>query len=58
MKPWYQSKTVWVNVLTLLAMIISTMAGWDELKIHAVQMMYAVSIINICLRFLTSEGIK
>jgi|DEB19_MinimDraft_3_1074340.scaffolds.fasta_scaffold100280_2 hypothetical protein len=58
MKHWYESKTVWVNVLTLAIMIVSTMAGWDELKMYATEMMYGVAIMNIFLRFITSEGIK
>jgi hypothetical protein len=57
-KEWYQSKTIWINILSLVVLVLSTMAGWVELKDMAPQMLFAVNIINIGIRFLTSGGIK
>jgi hypothetical protein len=54
-KPWYQSKTLWVNILTLLALILGTVAQWPELQALAPQLLGALSVVNILLRFLTDK---
>ena len=58
MKPWYKSKTVIVNALTLIAMILGTVAQWPEMQAHAVQILYAVTIVNVVLRFVTKESLR
>ncbi len=55
MKRWYKSKTLWVNVFTLAAMILATIAAWPELADVAPQIAYALAIVNVILRFITSE---
>ena len=55
MKRWYKSKTVWINVLTLAAMIIGTVTQWPEMKDMVPQLVYALAIINVALRFISSE---
>ena len=57
MKRWYASKTVWINVLTLATMIIGTVTQWPEMKDLAPQLAYALAIINVMLRFISSEKI-
>jgi len=57
MKPWYASKTVWINVLTLATMIIGTVTQWPEMKDLVPQLAYALAIINVCLRFISSDKI-
>ena len=57
MKQWYRSKTVWINVLTLATMIIGTVTQWPEMKDLAPQLAYALAIINVALRFISSEKI-
>jgi len=32
MKPWYQSKTVWINVFTLATIILGTVTQWHDMK--------------------------
>jgi hypothetical protein len=54
-KRWYESKTLWVNVLTLLAMILSAVMQWPELQSIAPQIAVALSLVNIALRFLTDK---
>jgi hypothetical protein len=54
-KEWYKSKTLWVNVLTLLALILGTVAQWPELQALAPQLLGALSLVNILLRFLTDS---
>ena len=58
MKPWYTSKTIIVNALTLIAMILGTVAQWPEMQEHAVQILYAVTIVNVVLRFMTKESLR
>lgn len=54
-KQWYESKTLWVNVLTLLALILSSVAQWPELEHLAPQLLGALSVVNIILRFVTDS---
>ena len=58
MKPWYKSKTVWINVLSLVAMILATVAQWPEMNEIAPQIVYALAIVNVLLRFVTSESVR
>jgi len=58
MKPWYKSKTVWINVLSLVAMILATVMAWPEMQDMAPQIAYALAIVNVLLRFVTSESVR
>jgi hypothetical protein len=58
MKRWYKSKTVWINVLTLIAMILATVGAWAEMQDMAPQIAYALAIVNVLLRFVTSESVR
>jgi hypothetical protein len=58
MKRWYKSKTVWINVLTLAAMILATVAAWPEMQDIAPQIAYALAIVNVLLRFVSSDPIR
>ncbi len=57
-KEWWKSRTIWINVISLLVMMITVMAGWTEFQDYAPQMLAVVNMLNIIIRFLTSEGIK
>lgn len=57
MKSWYQSKTLWVNVLALLAIVIGTLTQWPELTSVYPQLTTALAIVNMLLRFATYEAI-
>lgn len=57
-KFWYQSKTLWVNIISLAIVIIGTMAGWQEMRDYAPMLMAVVNALNIVLRLVTYEGIK
>jgi hypothetical protein len=57
-KFWYQSKTLWVNMISLAIVIIGTMAGWQEMRDYAPTLMAVVNGLNIVLRLVTYEGIK
>ena len=57
-KFWYQSKTLWVNIISLAIVIIGTVAGWQEMRDYAPTTMAVVNGLNIVLRLVTYEGIK
>jgi hypothetical protein len=58
MKPWYTSKTVWVNVLTLTALIIGTLVAHPALETMATPLAIALSVVNVVLRFLTTKPVR
>ena len=57
MKPWYESKTLWFNILALLAVVIGTLTKWPELTGIYPQLTAALTIVNMILRFMTYEAI-
>lgn len=57
MKPWYESKTMWVNVLSLAVVVVGTVAGWDEMRDYAPQLLVVVNLLNLTLRVVTHERI-
>lgn len=57
MKPWWESKTIWVNILTLLGVIITSVTAWPELQKYGAQLATALAVVNVMLRMITSEGI-
>ncbi|MBI5056986.1 MAG: hypothetical protein HZB61_10270 [Nitrospirae bacterium] len=53
-KQWYESKTLWVNALSIIAMIVQSQTVYFlDLKLQAL----ILSIVNIILRFITTEPI-
>ena len=42
-KPWWESKTLWINALTLLVMVLGTVAQWPEFSAYAPQIAGAVA---------------
>lgn len=59
MKPWYASKTMWFNILTILG----TGTGWalnylTPFPWVVVGLVIAQAGINIALRFVTKKAIK
>ena len=59
-KPFWKSKTVWVNGLTLLASGLTMFATSESLdpKIVGYITGLALPIVNVFLRFVTKEPIK
>lgn len=58
MKPWYTSKTLWVNVLTLAVLILGTLAARPELAEYAPTMATLLAVVNVVLRFVTTKGLR
>lgn len=57
MKPWYKSRTLWVNALSLLAVIIVSVTAWPEVQQYGAQMATALAVVNMILRFMTTQAI-
>ena len=53
-KTWYTSKTLWVNAIALIALIVQGMTGF-VIDIEAQAGLLVV--INIILRVITKEGV-
>lgn len=61
-KPFWESKTMWINVLTVVAMILSFvidthMAGGLPLDLDPRWIALALGIVNIVLRSVTNQPI-
>ena len=58
-KPWYKSKTVWINVITLCVGITAVLSESETLPQEAVLILTAlvVPILNVFLRWLTNKPI-
>ena len=58
-KPWYQSKTLWFNLIGGIG-AISVIAGVDlgiTPETQAKAAVGAIAIVNFLLRFITNQGI-
>jgi uncharacterized membrane protein len=57
-KQWWRSKTIWINILTLVAVIISQIMGWEDMKSYAPTLLIVSNAINLVLRFISTAPIK
>lgn len=58
MKPWYQSKTIWANVIIFLLLFFGYL-GHDPLYTnYAVQINMTIAALNIALRIITTEKLQ
>ena len=57
-KQWWRSKTIWINILTLVAVIISQIMGWEDMKSYAPTLLIVSNAINLVLRFISTSPIK
>jgi len=57
-KAWWQSKTIWINVLTLSVTVIGQLVGWEELKAYTPELLIASNAINLALRFISTAAIE
>lgn len=63
MKPFWQSKTMWINGLTVVAMILAfvvdtQMAGGLPFELDSAWLVLILGIVNILLRFVTNQPIS
>jgi hypothetical protein len=55
-KPWWQSKTVWMNVLALLSMAVPAVREW--VAKNPVEPVAAFAALSVLIRFVTSGKIS
>ena len=53
-KKWYRSKTLWVNLIAILVLIIQTQTGFI---ISPEEQVAILAVINLILRWITGEPI-
>jgi len=54
-KPCWKSKTIWTNLIVLIALLIQTQTGF---VIGATEQMALLTVINIVLRIVTKESVN
>ena len=52
-KKWFESKTVWINVLALVGGVITMLAG----ELQAGGAITTIGIVNVILRYVTTSAI-
>ena len=57
MKPWYESKTIWVNVLSVVIVLVTSIMAWPDMQQYGAQLTTMLAVVNVVLRLITSEGI-
>ena len=55
LKKWYQSKTVWVNAIAIIALLSEIVTG--ENVVDTETEVVIISIVNLVLRLITKEGL-
>jgi uncharacterized membrane protein len=56
-KKWYASRTIWVNVVALIASLLLTFGIELNADQQASLVTSILAVVNIALRFATTEGI-
>ena len=54
-KKWYKSKTLWVNLIALVALFLNDKLGFP---LPQEEQMAILAVVNIILRFITKEPIR
>ena len=54
--PWYASKTLWVNAIALIALLVQSITGHELLNVEIQASILAG--INLVLRFITKQPIS
>lgn len=54
MKKWYQSKTLWTNLIAALGFFLSAQFG---IEISAEMAVSMLTVVNALLRLITKEGL-
>ena len=56
-KPFWKSKTLWFNILSVVAMIVQYLVDNQMFTAYAKWELLAIAVINFVLRLLTNQGI-
>ena len=55
MKKWYHSKTIWINIIAIIALVVQSQLGF---VLDAADQLALLGIINIILRIITGIPIS
>jgi hypothetical protein len=58
MKPWYESKTIWVNALLLIGSVCLALLNEPAMKEYAPVIIIINTIINVILRIMTTKEVS
>jgi hypothetical protein len=61
MKPWWKSKTLWVNIIVAVLATLEASTGLLQPYLHAhwyVAVAVGLPVVNVILRVITTQGIK
>lgn len=59
MKHWYQSKTFWVNLITLVSALLPPIRDFlSQVGLGTEWVVSALAALNLILRFLTNQPLK
>jgi hypothetical protein len=58
MKPWYESKTIWVNVLLLVASVCLALLNEPMMHEYAPIIVIINTTINVILRIMTTNAVS
>jgi len=56
MKKWYRSKTLWVNAIAVVGILVQSITGKEI--INAELQGGILAVVNVVLRTVTSEGLE
>lgn len=56
MKRWYQSKTLWANVVVVLGVVLQLVTNTSIIDTDI--QVATVAVINVALRLITSKGLN
>jgi hypothetical protein len=58
MKPWYESKTIWINALLLIAAICMALLNETAMQEYAPIIIIINTTINVILRIMTTKEVS
>jgi hypothetical protein len=58
MKRWYESKTIWTNVLIFIVLFLGYLGNDSLFTQYAAQINMVIAAANILLRLITTEKIQ
>lgn len=58
MKPWYESKTIWVNALLLVTSVCLALLDEPAMQEYAPIIVIINTTINVILRIMTTDAVS
>jgi hypothetical protein len=58
MKPWYESKTIWINALLLIASVSMALLDEPAMREYAPIIIIINTTINVILRIMTTKEVS